>query len=174
MRDLGSTNGTFVNDQPMKAKTWRKPGDTIRAGPNRFVLGQDCLSKYDQAGGLRVEVLGLNKWVRADLNLLKDISLIFRPREFGVVVGQSGGQQKRVAIGVELLTRPGLFFLDEPSSGLDPGTETALLHLMRRLPDQGRTIILITYATKNVMLADQAVFLARGGYLASISRKDRV
>jgi len=37
---------------------------------------------------------------------------------------------------------------------------------MRRLADQGRTIILITHATKNVMLADRVLFLARGGYLA--------
>jgi energy-coupling factor transporter ATP-binding protein EcfA2 len=82
------------------------------------------------------------------------------------ISGLSGGQQKRVSIGVELLTKPGLFFLDEPTSGLDPGTETALMQLMRRLADQGRTIILITHATKNVMLADKVIFLARGGYLA--------
>jgi hypothetical protein len=64
------------------------------------------------------------------------------------------------------LTKPGLFFLDEPTSGLDPGTETAFMHLMRRLADQGRTIVMITHATKNVMLADKVVFLARGGYVA--------
>ena len=39
------------------------------------------------------------------------------------------------------------------------------MQLMRRLADQGRTITLITHATKNVMLADKVVFLARGGYL---------
>jgi ABC-type multidrug transport system ATPase subunit/pSer/pThr/pTyr-binding forkhead associated (FHA) protein len=78
----------------------------------------------------------------------------------------SGGQQKRVSIGVELLTSPGLFFLDEATSGLDPGTETALMQLLRRLADQGRTIVLVTHATKNVMLADKVLFMARGGYLA--------
>jgi len=82
------------------------------------------------------------------------------------ISGLSGGQQKRVSIGVELLTKPGLFFLDEPTSGLDPGNETALMQLMRRLADQGRTIVLVTHATKNVMLADKVLFLARGGYLA--------
>jgi hypothetical protein len=40
------------------------------------------------------------------------------------------------------------------------------MHLMRRLADQGRTIIMVTHATKNVMLADKVVFLARGGYVA--------
>jgi len=78
----------------------------------------------------------------------------------------SGGQIKRVSIGVELLTRPRLYVLDEPTSGLDPGTEYEMMRLLRRLADQGRTILLVTHATKNVMLCDKVVFLARGGYLA--------
>jgi ABC-type multidrug transport system ATPase subunit len=78
----------------------------------------------------------------------------------------SGGQRKRVSIGVELLTKPGLFFLDEATSGLDPGTETEMMELLRDLADGGRTVILVTHATKNVMMCDQVVFLAKGGYLA--------
>ncbi|MDP9344046.1 MAG: FHA domain-containing protein [Actinomycetota bacterium] len=78
----------------------------------------------------------------------------------------SGGQRKRVSIGVELLTRPGLFFLDEATSGLDPGTESQMMKLLRTLADQGHTIVLITHATKNVMLCDQVVFLAKGGFLS--------
>ncbi|HEY9076213.1 MAG TPA: FHA domain-containing protein [Anaerolineaceae bacterium] len=78
----------------------------------------------------------------------------------------SGGQIKRVSIGVELLTRPRLFYLDEPTSGLDPGTEYEMMLLLRKLADQGRTVILVTHATKNVMLCDKVLFLARGGHLA--------
>jgi len=96
--------------------------------------------------------------------VLEDLDLLHRKDV--QISGLSGGQQKRVSIGVELLTKPGLFFLDEPTTGLDPGTETSLMQLMRRLADQGRTIVLITHATKNVMLADKVIFLARGGYLA--------
>lgn len=78
----------------------------------------------------------------------------------------SGGQRKRVSMGVELLTKPSLFFLDEATSGLDPGTETSMMKLLRRLADQGRTILLITHATKNVMFCDLVVFLAKGGRIA--------
>ncbi len=78
----------------------------------------------------------------------------------------SGGQLKRVSIGVELVTQPRLFFLDEPTSGLDPGTEFEMMRLLRKLADQGRTIMLITHATKNVMMCDKVIFLARGGYVA--------
>jgi len=78
----------------------------------------------------------------------------------------SGGQLKRVSIGVELITQPRLFFLDEPTSGLDPGTEYTMMRLLRQLADQGRTIMLITHATKNVMLCDKVIILVRGGHLA--------
>ncbi|MBI2913018.1 MAG: FHA domain-containing protein [Chloroflexi bacterium] len=78
----------------------------------------------------------------------------------------SGGQRKRVSIGAELLTKPGLFFLDEATSGLDPGTESQMMRLLRKLADQGHTVLLVTHATKNVMLCDQVVFLAKGGHLA--------
>jgi ABC transport system ATP-binding/permease protein len=77
----------------------------------------------------------------------------------------SGGQRKRASIGVELLTRPSLFFLDEATSGLDPNTETQMMKLLRKLADQGKTVILITHATKNVMMCDKVCFLARGGYV---------
>jgi ABC-type multidrug transport system ATPase subunit len=69
----------------------------------------------------------------------------------------SGGQRKRVSIGVELLNQPGLFFLDEPTSGLDPGLEETMMYLFRDLSRQGRTVIVITH--------DKVIFLARGGYL---------
>ncbi|MBM3461999.1 MAG: FHA domain-containing protein [Armatimonadetes bacterium] len=78
----------------------------------------------------------------------------------------SGGQRKRVSIGVELLTKPRLFYLDEPTSGLDPGMEAEMMRIFRKLADQGQTLILITHATRNIMLCDKVVFLARGGHLA--------
>lgn len=78
----------------------------------------------------------------------------------------SGGQRKRVSIGVELLTDPTLFFLDEATSGLDPGLETRMMQLMRKVADTGKTVILVTHATQNVTLCDKVVFMAPGGYVA--------
>lgn len=96
--------------------------------------------------------------------VLKDLGL--EHRRSVPIKSLSGGQIKRVSIGVELLTKPSLFYLDEATSGLDPGTEAELMQLLRELADQGRTILLITHATDNVTMCDQVVFMARGGYLA--------
>src|SRR6266404_7735506 len=78
----------------------------------------------------------------------------------------SGGQRKRVSIALELLANPSIFFLDEPTSGLDPGLDRKMMYLLRKLADQGRTIILVTHATNNINTCDYVCFLAQGGRLA--------
>ncbi|MBE9032059.1 ATP-binding cassette domain-containing protein [filamentous cyanobacterium LEGE 11480] len=87
------------------------------------------------------------------------------PRRHVLVSQLSGGQRKRISIGVELLADPKLFFLDEPTSGLDPGLDKKMMQLLRKLADQGRTIILVTHATSNINLCDRIAFLGFGGRL---------
>ncbi|HIK36968.1 MAG TPA: ABC transporter ATP-binding protein/permease, partial [Geminocystis sp. M7585_C2015_104] len=94
---------------------------------------------------------------------LADIEML--ERRDVLVKNLSGGQLKRVSIGVELLVNPKLFFLDEPTSGLDPGLDKKMMLLLRKLADQGRTIIIVTHATTNIKLCDRIVFLGRGGNL---------
>jgi ABC transport system ATP-binding/permease protein len=74
----------------------------------------------------------------------------------------SSGQRKRVSIAAELLTDPKLIYLDEATSGLDPGLEKKLIHTLRRMADEGRTVILVTQATNNVVQTDQVAFLSEG------------
>lgn len=58
----------------------------------------------------------------------------------------SGGQQQRVFIARAIVTRPGLLFLDEPTAGVDAGTQERFYDLLGRLnTDQGITIILVTH-----------------------------
>jgi len=74
----------------------------------------------------------------------------------------SGGQRKRVSIGVELLAKPRLLFLDEPTSGLDPATEARLMTLFRKLADRGHAVICSTHVMENVDLFDNVVVLVKG------------
>jgi len=86
-------------------------------------------------------------------------------RRHALVRELSGGQRKRVNIGMELVADPRLLFLDEPTSGLDPGLDRRMMRLLRQLADRGHTVLVVTHATANVHLCDQIVFLARGGRL---------
>eukprot|EP00040_Diaphanoeca_grandis_P023183 m.125735 g.125735 ORF g.125735 m.125735 type:complete len:667 (-) comp29148_c0_seq1:198-2198(-) len=55
--------------------------------------------------------------------------------------GISGGERKRLCIGMELLVQPLLFFLDEPTSGLDSRTATLLVECLQELTLEGVTVI---------------------------------
>ena len=77
----------------------------------------------------------------------------------------SGGQKKRASIAVELLSDPQLFFLDEPASGLDPGTERNLMRTLKNMTQAGKTVILVTHSTLNLQDCDKILFMGRGGNL---------
>jgi ABC-type multidrug transport system ATPase subunit len=78
----------------------------------------------------------------------------------------SGGQRKRVSVGVELLTQPALLYLDEPTSGLDPGNERQVMQVLRVLADGGRIVVVVTHSTQSIDVADRVLFLATGGHMA--------
>ncbi|HEX5988694.1 MAG TPA: ATP-binding cassette domain-containing protein [Solirubrobacterales bacterium] len=78
----------------------------------------------------------------------------------------SGGQRKRAAVALELIPKPELLLLDEPTTGLDPGLERRLMQLTRELADQGQTVLLVTHATQSLDLCDRVAIMAPGGRLA--------
>jgi ABC-type multidrug transport system ATPase subunit/ABC-type multidrug transport system permease subunit len=77
----------------------------------------------------------------------------------------SGGQRKRVGLATEILSRPSLLFLDEPTTGLDPGLESRMMALLRELSGSSRAVIVVTHATKSLGLCDRLVVMGRGGVL---------
>ncbi len=84
----------------------------------------------------------------------------------------SGGQRKRASIAVELLSDPNLLFLDEPASGLDPGTERNLMQSLREMADGGKTVILVTHSTLQLKMCDKIVFMGKGGNLCFYGSHD--
>lgn len=90
------------------------------------------------------------------------IQLGLRERADHPIHRLSGGQRKRVSVGVELLARPPVLFLDEPSSGLDPATEFQLMELLRDLADTGCTIVCTTHVMEHAYLFDRLSVLVGG------------
>jgi len=91
-----------------------------------------------------------------------DILKIDPQRWDNPVATLSGGQRKRVSIGIELLPKPGVLFLDEPTAGLDPRTETLMMMLFRQLANQGSTIIITTHMLASFGVLDRVVVLVQG------------
>ena len=100
----------------------------------------------------------INRRVEEMLDTLK----IDKERWDNPVATLSGGQRKRVSLGIELLPKPGVLFLDEPTAGLDPRTETLMMMLFRQLANQGSTIVITTHLLGSFGVLDKVVVLVQG------------
>jgi ABC-2 type transport system ATP-binding protein len=79
----------------------------------------------------------------------------------------SGGQKQRLLLALALLNRPELVFLDEPSTGLDPQARHNLWDIIRRVKEQGKTIVLTThYMEEAEKLCDDIAIMDKGKVVA--------
>jgi len=79
----------------------------------------------------------------------------------------SGGQRRRILIGLALLGRPPLLVLDEPTTGLDPSSRHAVWRVIRRAVAVGATVILSThYMEEAERLSDRIGVIAAGRLIA--------
>lgn len=80
----------------------------------------------------------------------------------------SGGMRRRLDLAVSLIATPPVIFLDEPTTGLDPRSRLAMWDIIKRLMDQGTTILLTTqYLEEADQLADKIVVIDGGKVIAN-------
>ncbi len=75
----------------------------------------------------------------------------------------SGGQRRRLDVGLGIIGSPSILFLDEPTTGFDPEARRAFWDLIRKLRDEGTTILLTThYLDEAEALADRVGVIVAG------------
>jgi ABC-type multidrug transport system ATPase subunit len=74
----------------------------------------------------------------------------------------SGGQRRRLALGMELVSSPDLLLCDEVTSGLDPRAEDEITELMRAVALKGRIVLNITHSLKHLSSHTSVIVLMRG------------
>ena len=83
-----------------------------------------------------------------------------------IIRGVSGGERKRTAIGMELVTDAELLFLDEPTSGLDSSTSLAVVKLLQKISTEKTVIMSIHQPRANIWkLFDNVVIMSTGNVL---------
>lgn len=87
----------------------------------------------------------------------------------------SGGQRQRLSIATALVHSPSVFFLDEPTTGLDPQARRNLWGLIKQVRDKGVTILLTThYLDEAEMLCDRVAIMDQGKIIALDTPKNLI
>jgi ABC-2 type transport system ATP-binding protein len=96
------------------------------------------------------------------------LDLIDLAQDAGTKIGAlSGGQRRRVDLGLAVVGRPEVLFLDEPTAGLDPEARRSLWAVIQSLAAAGTTVLLTThYLDEAQRLADRVIVLDEGRVIA--------
>lgn len=79
----------------------------------------------------------------------------------------SGGQKQRISIAVALVHNPKIFFMDEPTTGLDPQARRNLWDLIKKIQKRGITVIMTThYMEEAELLCDRVAIMDQGQIIA--------
>lgn len=168
---MGKTTNTggvvMVNDTPNKMKRFRKqvgfvPQDDI-------VLPE--LTVYENilhSARVRLPRTWEDKDIRSHVDSVIDCLELSHVRDSRVgTVGKpliSGGQRKRVSIGMELAAAPMAIFLDEPTSGLDATAASSIMRTLKAIAWIGISVIVIIHQPRMEIfeMLDQLILLANG------------
>jgi ABC-2 type transport system ATP-binding protein len=99
------------------------------------------------------------------MELLKQVDL--EKKALSYIENLSGGQKQRFSIAAALVHKPKVFFMDEPTTGLDPQARRRLWDLIQKVKAEGMTVILTThYMEEAEMLCDRVAIMDEGKIVA--------
>lgn len=130
----------------------------------QFSIAYDLLTVWesvDSALRLRVSGLSFEEQEQRLEKILREVGLEeIADREVRVL---SGGQKRRLAMALEMVSSPHLLLCDEVTSGLDPKAEDEITNLMHQLAQRDNRIVLsVTHSLRHLALYDSVVVLFQG------------
>jgi branched-chain amino acid transport system ATP-binding protein len=151
----------FLNAQDITGANSRQLlGQGIAFVPQgRNLFGQLSVYENLELGGV---TLGM-KITRERIPEVLDFFPRVKERLHSAAASLSGGEQKQLEIGRALLLRPKVLLIDEPSIGLSPLVVQDVFKLLRRLADQGTTVLMVEQNVKSALAcSDDAIALESG------------
>ena len=161
--------GTATVDGFDIVKDYRKIRNTVGYMPGKFSLYQDLT--VEENLNFFATVFGTT--VEENYHLIKDIYVQiekFKTRRAGKL---SGGMKQKLALCCALIHKPTVLFLDEPTTGVDPVSRKEFWEMLKRLKEQGITIIVSTPYMDEATLCDK-IALIQNGKILSIDTPESV
>ena len=158
--------GYSISKNPMAVK------QVIGVVPQELALYEDLTARenlifWGQMYGLSGKFLNN----RVD-EVLEQIGLVEKARN--KVKTYSGGMKRRVNIGVGLLHKPRLLFMDEPTVGIDPQSRRAILDTVKDLNKQGMTVLYTTHYMEEAEELSNRVGIIDNGELIAIGTQEEL
>ena len=142
--------------------------------PQEDIVHEDLTVRENLVYSARLR-LSAAKPLREQLAIVDDVINVLQLRHVQHSIvgsaerrGISGGQRKRVNIGMELVAKPSVLFMDEPTSGLDATAAADILCALKRMAGLGMNIITVIHQPRFSIfsLFDDVMLLCKGGKLA--------
>jgi ABC-type multidrug transport system ATPase subunit len=135
--------------------------------PGRFSLYQDLSVEEN----LEFFATIFNTTIEANYDLIRDIYVQIEPFKKRKAGKLSGGMKQKLALSCALIHRPTVLFLDEPTTGVDAVSRKEFWEMLKRLKQEGITILVSTPYMDEAALCDRVALLQQGRILG-IDRPD--
>ena len=151
----------------------------------RYVMQQDILMptltvKEALIFAATLKIKGSKQFIEEKVNALM-LDLKLKKIEDSIIgnaaiKGISGGEKKRVCIGIELISEPQILILDEPTSGLDSFTAELVIDLLKSQAKKGKTIVLTIHQPSSSIYKsfDRLILLVEGNTIYQGAAQDSV
>ena len=126
--------------------------------PGRFSLYQDLTVEEN----LNFFATVFHTTIEENYDLVKDIYQQIEPFKKRRAGALSGGMKQKLALSCALIHKPDVLFLDEPTTGVDPVSRKEFWEMLRRLKEQGITIIASTPIIDEARQCDRIAFINEG------------
>jgi len=142
-------------------KDYKKIRKSVGYMPGKFSLYQDLTVEENLSFFATI----FNTTIRENYDLIKDIYTQIEPFKNRRASDLSGGMKQKLALCCALIHKPTVLFLDEPTTGVDPVSRKEFWEMLKRLQQNGMTILVSTPYMDEAALCDRIALIQDGNIL---------
>ena len=166
---LLADSGTATIDGFDAVRDYKKIRSSVGYMPGRFSLYQDLT--VEENLNFFATVFGTT--VKENYHLIEDIYKQIEPFKNRRAGKLSGGMKQKLALSCALIHKPSVLFLDEPTTGVDPVSRKEFWEMLKKLKQQGITILVSTPYMDEASMCDRIAFIQNGKIL-SINTPEKI
>jgi len=154
-------SGTAFVDALDVVKDYKQIRNIIGYMPGKFSLYQDMTVEEN----LEFFATVFNTTIQENYYLIEDIYKQIEPFKNRRAGKLSGGMKQKLALSCALIHKPTVLFLDEPTTGVDPVSRKEFWEMLKRLKNQGITILVSTPYMDEAKLCDRIALMQNGRFM---------